>query len=179
MKSKIYGILGLALALAMSVTLAPAAGLWNRGDQTFFGTLTIEHDLNVTGNTAFTGVPTFETAIVADHYYLNTTTTLNATSATGTYIMVDNTAGNATIGLPEITTANLGLSYVIKKMDSNATAGACAAVYSYSGQYIESTRGTYTGTSDVTNDAAGDVKAWIAGYNSTDYIWFQLYVNQS
>ena len=105
--------------------------------------------------------------------------TLNATVSMGNYFIVDESTGNASVGLPPITQENIGALAVVKKADGNTTAGCAVKVASYAGQYIEATRGTYSGTSDTTNDAAGDVKAWIASQNATHFIWHQLWANQS
>lgn len=108
---------------------------------------------------------------------IGTATTYTHTVEDGDVLLVNKTAGLAslTVTLPTITSDLDGYVLIVKQIDSGTTDCALTPV---SGQYIEMTRGTASGASDYSTDAAGDAKAFMARYGTTCY-WYQLWANQT
>ena len=194
-KRQLWGLAALIVLLVFSVAWV---GLLDKNDQHMKGTWTfwkdveIKDDLTVTDDTVLTDdasvggdLTVTGSLTIADELVLkvhSATTNYTHSFDDGQIILMTKAVGgNAQtsywITLPTITEAMDGLIVILKQLDSETSPTGMVAAVGIDA--IEASRGTATGVSDYTTDAAGDVKAWIADYSATSSVWRYFFADQA
>lgn len=133
------------------------------GTLTQTGAATVTGAVTITGDVAITGgLSVSDEIIVPPYEYASTAGALTWTTAYG-HVVICSGSTESSIALPTITSAMSGYIFTVKNQ-SGATTRTLTPTAGVDA--IESTRGTITGTSDTTIDAAGDVGTWMALYRS-------------
>jgi len=133
----------------------------------------------LSGDLPVSGSVTVGNELVQKTYTVSGVTEYTLESEDGNIILLDKVAVNeVAIALPTITAALDGYVLTFKQIDSG-TSNAVLTPTALT-DTIESTRGTATGTSDATINAAGDTKSFVADFESgVSGVWRQLFSNQS